>query len=1552
MPVKRPPNGNSSGNTPLPPNTTPEVNTPRPDLPPRTSVEIPTPGGHSPRSGRPGTQADLDAIAPAPTITVHSAPSSDISHPINQSLEHYRLTAAAGLAAPDDNGLTTHKGRQYAELADGGIVQVGKDPLTGLLRATLSSESVASGPLLLRDPGSGLWHRLEDFQPVTFRLSETRLEPFRTGLDFSHAVPGHDGLHRFDGKLYVVIENHAYQVLHDADGSTPLAAVVRIVRSEDPVASDGANRYIATRPGRSEPIVFDAVQGWLGITVAGAGGMIRSSDGARAPVRLGLLDRLSLSLNKLRSAKSRAKKLFPDHTDDEIDSFIQSLGNDIADGLSRRETDYETLEVELSTWARQSTLASAPATSRNYAQEVTDSLKHCWRHQGGDTFGLETGNATLPALTADFSHVRHLTLQSVTWSDSANIFLGNFSALESLQITGSTLGTLPAAIVQMPNLNKLDLSSNRIALNEQTAAELSTLGKLKTLDLSGNPLGKTPDFAGMAELETLNLRHAQLDQWPTGLRNQAQLKQLDLRNNQLAEVPEAHLTPSTDELEAIARINSVTLLEGNPFPRDYWEKLEVFWRRVATEHPQLSTEALAGAFRLDGDMPEVATVQRLYPNKNAQEARKFFTGLDDEAKLKLARRAEELDSLEAQLKSYVDSSQTDSSGADSPARIQARRVARIIRGCWLQDPGEILRLASFNTPLPALTADFSHVRLLMLDNVTWSGDADIFLSNFAHLEHLLINNCGIETLPRAVGAMDKLTHLNLSDNRLVLDEESAATLSTLRHLELVSLSGNPALSRLPDFSNMSGVKYLRLKNTGIDQWPTGLQDKTGLSTVDLRDNRLTEVPQDFINPAPEQLLTIARINNNTQLAGNDFPPDYWKSFDDYWQRVSTEAPDLLTSQHEVTFDSDNSPTQRYQRLFPNKDIKQCREYVWSFDRDAAVTKIRSLEQEFGLLKRQLDAWVYSGGGDRGGYVRANQLALNAQTRPDRVTASEKIISCWRQETLPKLAADRTPIGLELNLSGLRLPSLPDLDVDFSHVGSLNLSNMNLGTSPEGFLTRFRHVRWLDLSQNQLRELPPAIGEMNGLTRLFLERNRISLTADTARVLSERTTLRALWLHENPLLGIAPDFSAITDLRSLNLAITGIDTFPTGIADQPLLDTINLSNNGIIEIPDAVIAPPDERLGHTVRINDVTDIAHNPLSAATLTRLTQYNDRLIQAGTPLTGLRNLVDTARGHAPVINRSSTDDPVVRWTAGFTADQLATRKIQWRRLRKQPRSDGLFNTFERLLESPTGHNELQSRVWRLIDSITENTPESERLRSEVFDRAGDAACCDRAAFTFANLETRMMMHNALAQAGDKAQGPKLFALSKALFRLHEVDKIASADIAQREAAIAAARSPLEAAALPPPHVPEEVEVRLFYRHGLKDRLQLPGQPEKMGFSRLAGVSATQLEDAYKKVIALDNSPEEFQELVAREFWQKFLTHKYQETFEKQRQPFQDRQAVLDESHSAKELSFADYETQSKAMQASLLIEEAALIETLTRQELAEYTPVNTAEEAVGASA
>lgn len=172
-------------------------------------------------------------------------------------------------------------------------------------------------------------------------------------------------------------------------------------------------------------------------------------------------------------------------------------------------------------------------------------------------------------------------------------------------------------------------------------------------------------------------------------------------------------------------------------------------------------------------------------------------------------------------------------------------------------------------------------------------------------------------------------------------------------------------------------------------------------------------------------------------------------------------------------------------MYPEYSVQKARALIWSWG-EGAEAQLNRLWQEHSVLLRQLNGWLFSGGGERQRYVRVGERANDAGSLRDRHQAWDRILRCWRQETPQQLTNDGEPFGLDLNLSDLNLPSLPDLDADFSHVGSLKLSNMNLRTSPEGFLARFRGVRWLDLSKNQLRELPPAVGQMHGLTRLSLQ----------------------------------------------------------------------------------------------------------------------------------------------------------------------------------------------------------------------------------------------------------------------------------------------------------------------------------------------------------------------------------------------------------------------------------------------------------------------------------
>lgn len=112
--------------------------------------------------------------------------------------------------------------------------------------------------------------------PDTFELPPERLKDFRQSLDFSTAQPNSEGFYPYAGKLYALIKGEAVQVLRDRDASSPSQPVYRVVNTEDPVAQDSANNYVASRPGRSEAVTRNADGDWVGYIAGGAGGMRRN----------------------------------------------------------------------------------------------------------------------------------------------------------------------------------------------------------------------------------------------------------------------------------------------------------------------------------------------------------------------------------------------------------------------------------------------------------------------------------------------------------------------------------------------------------------------------------------------------------------------------------------------------------------------------------------------------------------------------------------------------------------------------------------------------------------------------------------------------------------------------------------------------------------------------------------------------------------------------------------------------------------------------------------------------------------------------------------------------------------------------------------------------------------------------------------------------------------------------------------------------------------------------------------------------------------------------
>lgn len=106
--------------------------------------------------------------------------------------------------------------------------------------------------------------------------------------------------------------------------------------------------------------------------------------------------------------------------------------------------------------------------------------------------------------------------------------------------------TLDAAdfteMAKLKQLRVLDLSRNQISLTPESAAALGQITSLQMLRLNHNPLGRSPQLANLTRLEHLEMTHAQLSEWPSGLpqlmaRQAGSLRSLSLLANPIVHVP-------------------------------------------------------------------------------------------------------------------------------------------------------------------------------------------------------------------------------------------------------------------------------------------------------------------------------------------------------------------------------------------------------------------------------------------------------------------------------------------------------------------------------------------------------------------------------------------------------------------------------------------------------------------------------------------------------------------------------------------------------------------------------------------------------------------------------------------------------------------------------------------------------------------------------------------------------------------------------------------------------------------------------------------------------
>lgn len=303
--------------------------------------------------------------------------------------------------------------------------------------------------------------------------------------------------------------------------------------------------------------------------------------------------------------------------------------------------------------------------------------------------------------------------------------------------------------------------------------------------------------------------------------------------------------------------------------------------------PMRLADTLLG--KASGGMPTFATTssarspglirraQELYPTHSREQIDAFLAGLGQVDVLVLRKleslRLEYL-TIRQVLENWIKRDSWSQIG-DGPRRkvstLAKTRAAQEITRCWRRETPSSLtldgRLYELTLPplplgdLPLIMGDFSHVGVLFMDRVGASSGLNSFLHNFKYLRHLSLIGNGLTRLQQAIGAMSRLERLNLSENQIQLTDASVTELAGLTRLKQLNLNANPALSRVPDVSQMQQLQRLELRGTGISQWPNGATGLARLELLDLRDNRISVIPEDVF-------AASGVLNQGTNISGN------------------------------------------------------------------------------------------------------------------------------------------------------------------------------------------------------------------------------------------------------------------------------------------------------------------------------------------------------------------------------------------------------------------------------------------------------------------------------------------------------------------------------------------------------------------------------------------------------------------------------------------------------------------------------------------------------------